>query len=115
MTHDTALNDSLAELDREIKLSFETQKTQEEAHAISKIKEDPRFFFKYANSKRKTKGRIGPLKTIKYNKQHIENGPKEMAEILSEQYKSVFTKPTTDKQVLDPRSFFTTNSDSNIP
>ena len=100
------LIEELAEIDRELKGLFQEQKSKEEAAAISKIKEDPRFFYKYANSKRKTKSRIGPLKTTKNGKPHIESGPKELAEILSAQYKSVFTKPKIENQVLDPKAFF---------
>ena len=105
-SHPEQLLREIEVIDKQLQLSYQTTKLQEESHAISKIKEDPRFFFKYANSKRKSKNRIGPLKTTKNNKPYIEDRPKAMAEILSNQYKSVFTLPKTDKQVLDPHSFF---------
>ena len=63
-----------------------------EAEAIKKIKEDPKQFFKYANKNKKTRSRIGPLKSGLF----YYSGAEEMARILSEQYKSVFSPPKDD-------------------
>ena len=49
---DLSLKNSLAEVDIEIKAAFKSQQEHAETKAISKIKDDPRFFFKYASSKR---------------------------------------------------------------
>ena len=59
---------------------------------LREIKSNPKAFFKYANSKRKVKTKIGPLQSGS----SLESGPKEMAEILSAQYESVFSSPLED-------------------
>ena len=66
------------------------------------IKLNPKKFYKYANSFRKTKTKIGPLKTIKDNKPFFESGPAKMAEMLSAQYESVFTKPKRLRPTFSP-------------
>lgn len=50
------------------------------------MKSNPRAFLKYANSTRKSKPNIGPLK----DSGKFTNKTKDMSEILSKQYKSVF-------------------------
>ena len=66
-------------------------------HSQASLEEDPQYFFKYANSKRKTQTKIGPLQTTSKGITKLESGHKEMAEILSSQYQSVFTKPKIEK------------------
>ena len=71
-------------------------KSQEntERRLINNISANPKAFFKHTNSTRKFKTKIGPLICpITHN---YLDGPKEMAEILSQQYKSVFTVPCTN-------------------
>ena len=71
---------------------IESNKNNEVTKVINDIVEDLRSFFKYANSLRKAYSPIGPLKSgLTY-----ESGPHQMAQILNEQYKSVFSTPTTD-------------------
>ena len=57
---------------------------------MSTIKTNPKAFI-HANKFRKTTTKISPLKTISNNTPHYVAGPLQMAEILSNQYKSVFT------------------------
>ena len=63
-----------------------------EKEAIKKIKGDPKQFYKYANQNKKIRSRIGPLKSGN----SYYSGAKQMAQILSDQYKSVFSKQKTD-------------------
>ena len=88
--------------------SYAQQRILAETKAVESISHNPSVFFKYANSKRKVKNRIGPLKTTLNGMPHFEYGPKQMADILSTQYTSVFTKPDVTSQVLHPSLFFTT-------
>ena len=67
-----------------------------ERTAIKKIKEEPKYFYKYANQNRKTRSRIGPLKSGEF----YYSGEKEMAKILSDQYKSVFSPPKEEYSTL---------------
>ena len=73
--------------------------------AINDIKNNPQSFFKYANSSRSTKSTIGPLKSGTT----FQNGPKQMADILSQQYESVFSEPKTDFSDLILKEHFCPN------
>ena len=70
-------------------MSLLKQKRREEAKALKEIKANPAIFFKHATSTRHTKVKTGPLK----QGQTYESGPKKMADILSQQFKSVFSTP----------------------
>ena len=69
-----------------------TIQDEKEKRAVSDIKSNPKAFFKYANSSRSTNSNIGPLKSGTT----FQNGPKQMADILSQQYESAFSEPKTD-------------------
>ena len=96
------LNDSLCDpvrrrytarihtINKEIEDIHGRDKLKQERKAVDEIDSNPSYFFKYANSTRKTRSRIGPLKSG----MHYTSGEKEMADILSRQYHSIFTKPT---------------------
>ena len=66
------------------------KRTINENEAIEKIKDDSKFFYKYAKNFSSTNESIGPLIDDKGN---IVNGSKNMADLLSKQYKSVFSTP----------------------
>ena len=102
------IKESIEEVNNELLNSYVARRNsnREEEKTIGSIKESLESFFKYAISKRKVYNRIGPLKTIgKTAKLHFKNSLKEMAEILSMQYKLVFTEPMPDKQVFTPHTF----------
>ena len=73
------------------------QKSTEKKLAES-INTDPKSFWKYASSKRKEQLKIGPLKIPGSNA--FESDPLKMAEILSNQFKSVFTTPSSIPPVI---------------
>ena len=77
-----------------------------ENKVVSGLKSDPTSFFAYVNSRRKEKSHIGPLKEVRNGTPHYIYDPKRMADMLSNQYKSVFSVPLPDKKVRDPASFF---------
>ena len=62
----------------------------QEQKAISAIKKNTKYFFKYAKKFAKVKSKIGPLKTDNGN---IISKPSEMAEMLSKQFSEMFSKP----------------------
>ena len=61
-----------------------------EIKATNLIKSNPKVFFQFARSKKKLKETIGPLIS---SQNQLINDPQEIANILSEQYLSAFTKP----------------------
>ena len=68
---------------------YDQEKQRAEKRAIENIQGDVKAFYNYANSFRKSKVKVGPLKSGTT----YQSGEKEMAEILSRQYESVFTTP----------------------
>ena len=61
-----------------------------ESEAIEKIKANPKSFYRYAKSKSVVRSNIGPLLN---NKGDLTSHPKDMTEILSNQYSGVFSDP----------------------
>ena len=84
------IEEELNNVIKQIKTSHHNQKLQDENRAIDAIKENPKYFFSYSKKSRKTKSTIGPL--IDNNKQ-LKQNPKQMADMLQEQYASVFSDP----------------------
>ena len=64
---------------------------KEELKAIKEINKNSKAFWRYANRKRKAKESIGPLRCGKG--ETYTSDEKRMAEILSQQYTSVFSEP----------------------
>ena len=75
----------------------------EEAIAAAKIKEDPNFFFRYAERFAITKQEIGPFYS---DNGCLTNYKKNICKLLLEQFNSAFSIPLSDKLVTDPVSFF---------
>ena len=84
------LKDKLLQIEKDLQKSYQNSATYMEDKAIEAIKTNPKFFFTYAKKKSKVKTKIGPL--LNSNNELVGNS-KEMAEILSEQYKKVFSTP----------------------
>ncbi|XP_066931539.1 uncharacterized protein [Clytia hemisphaerica] len=80
-------------IDIELKLqsSYANERYNQELDAISKIKVNPKFFYSYAKRFSKTKPKVGPLLDPITNK--LTDNNLQMANILQDQYKSVFTPP----------------------
>ena len=88
------LNERLNNIYEQIQHSIKNEKTSEEEHAIDAIKENPKVFYSYAKRFSKQRSNIGPL-LDKENK--LQQDPKIMADLLQEQYVSVFSDPTSDQ------------------
>ena len=81
----------VAKVALEIRDYLNRRLSQEEQRAVNIIRENPKFFWSFANSKRKTKSRILPLQKEDGN---LTDDPKEKAELLQTQYTSVFSDPS---------------------
>jgi len=70
-------------------------KNLKERKAIENIKANPRHFYSYAKKFSKRKCKVGPLKvTDKHNSIKVIKHPKRMADVLQNQFKSVFSDPS---------------------
>lgn len=87
--------DKLEEIHTKIKASIEDQRIEEERRAVQAIKKNPRYFFSYCKKHAKSKSNIGPLLDPE-NK--LQNDPKKMANLLQNQYSSVFSDPKSKKK-----------------
>ena len=88
--HVAALQSKLALICYDIKDEINKSLDHKEALAVSRIKANPKYFFSYAKSLSKLKSSISMLFTSDGN---ITNDPSEMANILQDQFTSVFSDP----------------------
>ena len=80
----------LINIEKELSKSHENKRELEEKRAIEKIKINPKFFFAFGRRFSKIKIGVGPLID---SAKKLVSAPLEMAEILSNQYSSVFSTP----------------------
>ena len=91
-------------LEMQLTQSYINEMEDREQDAIRKIKEDPKYFYKYTNKHMKTKSTIGPLR----NQENIlTDDDQEMSNILKERFQSVFSKP---KFKFDTNRFYSTDN-----
>ena len=98
----------LIEIEKRLKKSHCEERRHTESKAIDNIKCNPKFFYTFARRYSKIKVGVGPL--INSDKKTISS-PQDMAEILSEQYSSVFSEPKD----IDINSLFTDTLDTSKP
>ena len=77
-------------IEEQLKDSYKSQHQREEEKAIAAIKTNPKYFYKYANSKANVKAMIGPFIS---REGVITHDAEEKSNILREQYESVFSDP----------------------
>ena len=92
----------LSNLNAQIHQEIFEQQLKKEEWVIKQIKSNPKAFYKHAAKNRKERAKIGPLKSDDI----YVNDPQKMADILSVQYQSVFSKP---KSPLEPHQIKTTH------
>lgn len=92
-------------IETEIKLSILEEQSKKELAVLEKIKTNPKAFYAYSKQKSKVKCRIGPLKD-KDGK--LTSDPKDMADLLQDQYKKVFSNP-------EKKTDFNADTDSELP
>ena len=76
-------------LNKEIQTLISNKEERREKEVIDKIETNPRVFYQYAAKNKKSKDKIGPLKSGEL----YDSDPKRMANILSKQYEAVFSTP----------------------
>ena len=86
----TKMKSRLIEIEASLRVSREQQCSADEAKAASSIKENPKYFFTYANKHSKVRTGVGPLRTPDKS---LTNSPSKMAGILADQYNSAFSQP----------------------
>ena len=93
-------------LDIEIKEMITAEEMITERKAAEKINSNPKVFYTFANRKRKNRTAIGPLlRDMGHGDSYLVTNPKDMSELLSEQYASVFSY-TSREQIDNPKEFF---------
>ena len=84
------LNEERLEIQRKLQASHKSKRKGNEAKAVMACKTNRKFFFSYAKKLSKVKQNIGPI--IDQNGEAISN-PGDMAEIINDQYETVWVKP----------------------
>ena len=93
-----------AELERNLKYQYTTTNFVEENQVVSNMKKNPKAFYSFAKSRQKTRAKIGPFLDPITN---IPNpDPDFTAQVLSDQYKSVFVQPRPEWVVDNAEEFF---------
>ena len=85
------LEEKKAILELQIKESIKNEDKIKEDEAIKKIKINPKAFYALAREKKQVRSRIGPLQDKLGN---LQADPESMANLLQDQYTSVFSKPS---------------------
>ena len=85
-----SLRKRLIEIEKQLQKSHNAEMEQEERKAVDKIRTNNKYFFAYAKRFSSIKVGIGPLLDAAKS---LVACPLKMAEILSDQYASVFSKP----------------------
>ena len=99
-----SLRKMLVQVEKDLLCSHFNSQSKKEKKAVESIKKNKKCFFSYVNELSKAVSKIGPLMT-KENK--LVSDPKDMAEMLSDQFCSVFTPqsgPILDAKEVFPES-----------
>ena len=84
------LKQELVDIEMSLQRDYSSEKKLQEDHAVASIKTNSKHFYSYAKKFSKTHVGIGPLTN---SNSETVSCPQKMAEMLSEQYASVWTKP----------------------
>ena len=95
-------------LEQELKSEYTTLNSKEEDVAISNMRENPKSFFSFAKTRKKTRARICPF--IDPPSGSPNPDPDFATSILSEQYQSVFVECRPEWLVKDAKEFFLDNT-----
>ena len=87
------LQEELVEVEKKLMALYRSSEEYEEKVAVSSIKKNSKYFFKYAKKFSKIANKIGPLKD---EDGELVSDPSKIGEILSKQFVSVFSKPLED-------------------
>lgn len=101
----SSLRKILVQVEKDLLNSHSKSKSRAEKKAVQSIKKNKKCFFSYVNKLSKTASKIGPLVT---NENTLVSDPQKMAEMLSDQFCSVYTpqsSPVFEPEEIFPRSF----------
>ena len=101
------LRSELESIEKQLKDSYDKRRMKQEKEALSKMKKDPKAFYNYAKKFSKATSDIGPFMSKEGN---VVADAKTIADMLKEQYESVYSTPFEDKKVTNPQEFFSQNS-----
>ena len=88
------LERKIDQINDQLRRSIEEEGERKEIMAIEQIKTNPKYFWSYATEKCKVKTKIGPFK----ENEKLITDPKEKANLLKEQYESVFSTPKYEQK-----------------
>ena len=91
-------------LERKLKSSYDRQGWEEENKVVNAMKSNVKAFYAYGRARHKTKARVGPFIDPATGVPNPD--PDYAAQVLSEQYSSVFTTPRSEYVVDDVENFF---------
>ena len=103
------LNRELVAIEISLQQSYMQASIEQERKALAAIKKNPKYFFSYVKKFNKIKPAIGPL--INTSGQYATDN-NEMAQILSDQYSSVFSTPKDPP--IDPFQLFDSGDSTNL-
>ena len=107
-TEETKINDlkdKILNIEDELRLLVHKRRAQAEMKARHNLKSDPLAFFTLVKKLTKKSAKVGPFKRTKDNINLSD------AEILSNQYKKVFTSPDEEHMFDSPEDFFKSSED----
>ena len=90
------IEDEISIIHFHIKEAYNSEQCHREKLAVAKVLSNPKYFFSYAKRFAKYKSNVGPLT----KDGSLTNNPLEMANILQEQYKSVFSDPNNTEKTI---------------
>ena len=114
----SALEKKIETAEEDLRKLVHVKRTKEELRARSDLKKRPEDLYDLISKLTKRSQKIGPLKRNKNNKDDTT------AEVLNDQYKSVFSTPRSHDIITNPREFFRTpnitredvlNEDTEVP
>ena len=100
-----ALKDKIFEIEEELRRLVHKRRSDTEKKARNNLRNDPNPLYKLVKKLSRKPTKVGPLKRNKVNKDWTE------AEILNQQYKSVFSTPSPSNMFEDPKIFFDSDAE----
>ena len=104
------LRQNIIDVEKSLKHSYDSWRLDKEAEACANIKVNPSAFYKFIRRKSNIKGGIGPFVD---NRGEPITGLKDMANILQQQYSSVYSCPDANFRFEDAKEFFRDIRDEN--
>lgn len=99
----TQIENKIIAIEEELKQSIEMEGKKKEMQAVACIKNNPKYFYKYAASKSIVRARVGPLTDSDGRTVHEAQ---EVVEVLLRQYESAFSTPRKKHVIDSPEDFF---------